>query len=72
MNSRFFGSIDQPGNLQQLQHRILEAFALLTGVLMIFLGISDYLVGLSRFIVLAKLIFWPMTEGRWSSSKLRR
>jgi two-component system, sensor histidine kinase and response regulator len=57
MNSRFFGSIEQPGDLQQLQHRILEAFALLTGVLMIFLGISDYLVGLSKFIVVAKLIF---------------
>lgn len=66
MNTRFFGSPDQPGNLQQLQHRISEAFAFLTGVLMIFLGISDYMVGLSDFIVIAKLSFsLPFLIGFW-------
>lgn len=57
MNTKFFGSPDQPGNLQQLQQRMSEAFAFLTGALMIFLGISDYMVGLSNFIVVAKLLF---------------
>lgn len=66
MNTRFFGSPDQPGNLQQLQQRISEAFVFLTGVLMIFLGISDYLVGLSYFIVIAKLSFsLPFLIGFW-------
>ena len=57
MNFRFFTAPTQPGNLQQLHHRISEAFALLTGVLMIFLGISDYVMGLNNFIVIAKLLF---------------
>ena len=66
MNFKFFGSIEQPGNLQQLQHRISEAFALLTGFLMIFLGVSDFFVGLSFFVVVAKLSFSiPFLVGYW-------
>lgn len=66
MSFKFFGPFDQPGNLQQLQHRISEAFALLTGVLMIFLGVSDFAVGLSHFIVFAKLAFsLPFLIGYW-------
>lgn len=66
MKTSFFGSIDQTGNIPQLQEKISETFALLTGVMMIFLGISDYMVGLGSFIILIKFIFsLPFLIGYW-------
>ncbi|GMQ30243.1 HAMP domain-containing sensor histidine kinase [Algoriphagus confluentis] len=52
----FFRSVDQAGNLHQLQNRISEIFAFLAGFLMLFLGISDYFLGLSQFIVTVKVV----------------
>ncbi|GMQ25026.1 hypothetical protein Aoki45_17080 [Algoriphagus sp. oki45] len=52
----FFRSVDQAGNLYQLQSRISEIFAFLAGFLMLFLGVSDYFLGLSLFIVSVKIV----------------
>ena len=53
----FFESIDQVGDLDQLQNKVSEVFALLAASLLLFLGVSDYFLGLSNFIVLTKLLF---------------
>lgn len=52
----FFRSVDQAGNLYQLQNRMSEIFAFLAGFLMLFLGVSDYFLGLNQFIVLVKIV----------------
>ncbi|WP_075350439.1 sensor histidine kinase [Algoriphagus marinus] len=63
---RLFGTQDLGNNLDQLQNRISLLFALLAGFLMIFLGLSDLVIGLDPFIIKAKFFFAiPYLVGFW-------
>ena len=63
---RLFGTQDLGINLDQLQNRISLVFALLAGFLMIFLGISDLIMGLDPLIVKAKFFYSiPYLIGFW-------
>ncbi|WP_297338117.1 HAMP domain-containing sensor histidine kinase [Algoriphagus sp.] len=64
--------IDWPDSLHDLQAKISETFALLAGILLLFLGISDYFLGLGVFIITVKFIlafpfflgfFWMKRKG---------
>ncbi|MDG1278791.1 MAG: HAMP domain-containing sensor histidine kinase [Algoriphagus sp.] len=63
---RLFGTQDLDNNLDQLQNKISLLFALLAGFLMIFLGLSDLIIGLDPFIVKTKFLFAiPYLLGFW-------
>jgi signal transduction histidine kinase len=67
---RFFGNQDLGNNLDQLQNRISLLFALLAGFLMIFLGLSDLIIGLDPFIIITKFFFSiPYLVGFWVMRK---
>ncbi|MFC3417390.1 sensor histidine kinase [Algoriphagus hitonicola] len=64
--------IDWPDSLHDLQAKISETFALLAGLLLLFLGASDYFLGLGVFIITVKFIlafpfflgyFWMKKKG---------
>jgi len=66
----FFDSEGLQGDLVKLQDRSAEIFALLAGILMIVLGVSDFFIGLSSFIVIVKLSFAiPFLTGYWAMRK---
>ncbi len=63
---KFFGLSNKPESLDQLQGKISLIFTLLAGILMIFLGISDYAIGLNSFIITVKFAFAiPFLVGYW-------
>jgi signal transduction histidine kinase len=67
---RLFETQDLGDNLDQLQNRISLLFALLAGFLMIFLGVSDLIMGLDPFIIKAKFIYSiPYLAGFWIMRK---
>ena len=68
----FFNSLDQSGDLVHLQKRITEAFAFTTGVLLIFLGMTDYFLDLNALLIQVKFLlalpfmlgyFWMKGKG---------
>lgn len=63
--------IDWPDSLNDLQAKISETFALLAGLLLLFLGASDYFLGLGDFIILAKFVLaFPFFLGyAWMKKK---
>lgn len=52
-----FRSEDNPGNLEQLQKRIALVFVGLTFFSMVFFGVSDYLMGLSPFLLKIRIVY---------------
>jgi signal transduction histidine kinase len=54
---KFFGTQGKENNLDQLQNNISLVFAFLAGILMVFLGLSDVMVGLDPFIIKTKFLF---------------
>lgn len=66
----FFNSLDQSGDLGQLQKKISEVFAFITGLLLIFLGITDYFIGLSIQLIQIKfLLAFPFMLGYFLMKK---
>jgi len=53
---KFFGAQGEENDLDQLQNNISLVFAFLAGILMIFLGFSDLMIGLDPFIVKTKFL----------------
>jgi signal transduction histidine kinase len=67
---KFFGAQGEENDLDQLQDNISLVFAFLAGILMIFLGFSDLMVGLDSIIVQAKFLYSiPYLAGYWIMRK---
>ena len=67
---KFFGALWEENDLDQLQNNISLVFAFLAGILMIFLGFSDVMIGLDPFIIKTKFLFAiPYLGGYWVMRK---
>jgi signal transduction histidine kinase len=67
---KFFGALWEENDLDQLQNNISLVFAFLAGILMIFLGFSDLMIGLDPFIIKTKFLFAiPYLGGYWIMRK---
>jgi two-component system, sensor histidine kinase and response regulator len=67
---RLFGTSDLGNNLNELQNRISLIFSFFAGILMIILGLSDWIMELDPLIIKAKLAYSiPFLAGFWVMRK---